>query len=157
MTANEAPLRMPWPPIVFVSAGAAAVILRWIAPLPWLSGPFAEFLVALGVLVMGVGAVLIALAIRRMHHHRTAIPPTREATKLVTDGPFAVSRNPIYLGMVLLLAGLTPIVGSLWFLAAGIVCGAILSFLAIRPEERYLERRFGKPYRDYAKRVRRWF
>lgn len=84
---------------------------------------------------------------------RIGIP--EKATALRTAGPFAISRNPIFLGMLAFVAGLTiwsPSAVTLSFLAATYISLEV----QIRSEEAFLERAHGQAYRDYRARVRRW-
>jgi protein-S-isoprenylcysteine O-methyltransferase Ste14 len=110
-----------------------------------------------------VGAVLIFLALnlatfaaREMIQIKTTLFLQKPATDLATAGAFAWSRNPIYLGMVLLCGGVAIFTNSLWTLLFTVAFAAILQKGVIEPEEAYLERRFGKRYLDYKTRVRRW-
>ena len=83
--------------------------------------------------------------------------PTGEPTDvIVQDGPYRFSRNPIYLAMVLSLAGIGVWVNSLWFVVLAIVTAALLSWGAISREEAYLLRKFGDRYLAYKASVRRW-
>ena len=75
---------------------------------------------------------------------------------LVTEGPFGISRNPIYLADTLLLIGVGLVSGITWFLPVALIAASITQKVAIDKEERWLAEKFGKRYRDYAKRVRRW-
>jgi protein-S-isoprenylcysteine O-methyltransferase Ste14 len=84
------------------------------------------------------------------------VAPHRSASHLVTAGAFALSRNPIYLADTLVMIGIGLISGIAWFLLLAPLAGFLTQKLAIEPEERHLEARFGKKYRDYRKRVRRW-
>jgi protein-S-isoprenylcysteine O-methyltransferase Ste14 len=82
--------------------------------------------------------------------------PDRPDRAFVAAGPFRLSRNPIYLGFVLALAGVALAWGTLWaWLAVGAVFLS-LDVLVIRREETYLTRRFGDAYREYQRRTRRW-
>jgi protein-S-isoprenylcysteine O-methyltransferase Ste14 len=157
MTETHAPpSRFPWPPLVYLSAVAVAIILQWLLPLPWIGSPLSDLLFALGWL-MAAGAVAIDIAaMRAMSKAKTTILPHRAAAHLVTEGPFAISRNPIYLGNTALMVAIGFIAGSLWFVILAPVAAVATTFLAIRPEERHLFERFGKRYRDYQKKVRRW-
>ncbi|MHB2265187.1 methyltransferase family protein [Aliihoeflea sp. PC F10.4] len=158
MTTNEKPpMRFPWPVTILLAFAALALVAGAFFPLPWFHGPFGEFLAGLGALLAVGGLVLIVVVIVKFRNRRTPVAPYAAAVHLVTDGPFAISRNPIYLGMVTVLFALALILGNLWFVIFGVATAFAVSFLAIRPEERHLERRFGKAYRDYSKRVRRWF
>jgi protein-S-isoprenylcysteine O-methyltransferase Ste14 len=94
---------------------------------------------------------------REMHRHRANILPHRAATALVTSGPFALSRNPIYLGNTLLMTGAALLFGSLWLLAAALAAAVLVWALAIRREEVHLAAQFGDAWTEYTQRTRRWF
>ena len=79
----------------------------------------------------------------------------RPPQDLVTTGPYAWSRNPMYLGHLIFLAGLALLFSS-WFAAAIAVAAAVWFHLRVLADERRLERRFGETYRDYRARVPRW-
>jgi protein-S-isoprenylcysteine O-methyltransferase Ste14 len=74
----------------------------------------------------------------------------------VATGPFAFSRNPIYLGEVIALVGAGISFNRLWLVLVAPIFGFAVQRLAIEREEAYLERRFGSSYLDYKARVRRW-
>ncbi|HUZ90790.1 MAG TPA: isoprenylcysteine carboxylmethyltransferase family protein [Methylocella sp.] len=110
-----------------------------------------------------VGSVLIFLALnlatfaaKEMIRIKTTLFLQKPATDLATEGAFAWTRNPLYLGMVLLCVGVAVFTNSLWTLLFTVVFAAVLQKGVIEPEEAYLERRFGQRYRDYKARVRRW-
>ncbi|MEX4007816.1 methyltransferase family protein [Neoaquamicrobium sediminum] len=157
MTAVETrPNTLPWPPIVYVAAVAAAIVLNWLVPLPWIPGPLGELLFAVGWLVVGGALAIDITAMRTMARAKTTIMPHRGSDHLVTSGPFSFTRNPIYLGNTMLMIGIGLIAGIVWFILLAPVAAFVTQKLAIEREERHLEMRFGKKYRDYAKKVRRW-
>jgi len=86
----------------------------------------------------------------------TAICPTEASTTLVTRDVFALSRNPMYLGIVLILAGLAAAAGTLPFHMAWIAFAGVMDRCFCPYEERKALAEFGEAYRDYARRVRRW-
>src|SRR3954468_22233288 len=88
--------------------------------------------------------------------HRTALLPGAATTTVIDRGPFARSRNPLYVGLLVGSAGLALVVGSGWALVALPVEWALLRWGAVVPEERYLTTKFGAAYTHYADRVRRW-
>ena len=92
-----------------------------------------------------------------MARHRANILPHRAATALITSGPFAVSRNPIYLGNVLLTVGLALAVNNAWLLPAAGLGAFLLATLAIGREETHLEAVFGSRFEAYKRRISRWF
>ncbi|MGQ2902718.1 MAG: methyltransferase family protein [Neoaquamicrobium sediminum] len=157
MTAVETrPNTLPWPPIVYVAAVAAAIVLNSLVPLPWIPGPLGELLFAVGWLVVGGALAIDITAMRTMARAKTTIMPHRGSDHLVTSGPFSFTRNPIYLGNTMLMIGIGLIAGIVWFILLAPVAAFVTQKLAIEREERHLEMRFGKKYRDYAKKVRRW-
>lgn len=109
-----------------------------------------------GVLVAGAAAGG-ADAVRRFVTRGTTWHPwdLDHSTHLVTDGPNAVSRNPMYAGLALGLVGTGLLTGRPWPALAGAGLMATVT-PQIRREEAALERRFGDEYRAYARRVRRW-
>ena len=82
--------------------------------------------------------------------------PWKPTTEIVESGPFRVTRNPIYLGMVVVCVGVAVILMDWWILTLTPVCAWLLQRFVILPEEAYLERKFGDTYLDYKSRVRRW-
>lgn len=153
---DEAPSRFPWPPIVYLSAIVIAILLGLFYPLPWISSPLSDLLFAVGcLLIVGVVAIDVS-AFQTLRRGKTTIMPHRASDNLVTSGPFSFTRNPIYLANTMLVIGIGLIVGSLWFPLLALVAALATQKLAIEGEEKHLQERFGKKYRDYAKRVRRW-
>lgn len=150
------PNRMPWPPIVYLTAIAVGIVLLIVYPLPWIEGPLKDILFAAGWLLAAAGAFIGIMAVRTMMRAKTTIMPSRVSDHLVTSGPFSFTRNPIYLGNTMITFGIGLIVGSVWFLLTGLIAAFIVQKLTIEPEERHLSTRFGKKYRDYSARVRRW-
>jgi protein-S-isoprenylcysteine O-methyltransferase Ste14 len=148
--------RIPWPPLLYLGAIAAGVALTIARPLPWIGEPLRDLLFAIGWLLAAAAVFLFAMALRALMRARTTVMPTRPAEHLVTSGPFAVSRNPIYLADTMLVIAIGLIAGSIWFPILAVVAALVTTRLAILPEERSLALRFGKKYRDYAARVRRW-
>ena len=136
---------------------AAFILLVWVTGelLPQggvLGGP----IVLPGVVLVGVGIGAMVLAAVQMWRHRTTIIPHRDADNLVSTGIFSVSRNPIYLGDVLVLAG-----GGLYFvgIAALAIVPIFMQLIAvrfIRPEEDRLSATFGPEFSRYTQTTRRW-
>lgn len=91
-----------------------------------------------------------------MASRQTAILPGGATTLVLQSGPFRASRNPLYVGLVALDAGLALLAQSFWAVALVPVGVVALTWGAIRPEERYLASKFGAEYDAYRARVRRW-
>lgn len=152
----ERPNAIPWPPLLYVAAAAAALVLNHLFPLPWVSGIARLSLAALGLCCLGAGVALEIVTAFCFRRHRTTILPHRAATALITDGPFASSRNPIYLGNTLLMWGAGLLFGIAWFLPAGLIAAFLVQKLAIEREERHLAEKFGAAWDSYAARTPRW-
>ena len=91
-----------------------------------------------------------------MATRRTAILPGGATALVLRTGPFRVSRNPLYLGLIALDIAIALLAHSFWALVLVPVGVVALSWGAVRPEERYLSATFGAEYDAYRARVRRW-
>lgn len=145
----------PWPPVLFVGAIAAALLMTRLAPLPW---PGLDDTPAhvIGLSFGLIGIALIAFSIRALVAHDTTVLPHKTSTVLVTRGLYARFRNPLYLGEVLLLFAAAEATKSIWFAIFALAFGVLTTILQIIPEERHLEAQFGDAYLDYKSRTRRW-
>ncbi len=144
------------PPLIYALPLALGLWLHHVIPL-------ADVPAGVGSVVRRAGIVLVVLAlgltlwaITAFRSMGTSVVPVQPATALVLRGPYRVSRNPMYLAMALLYAGV-----SLWTLAAWSLLFlplvlVIIQRSVIRREEAYLTRRFGDEYRRYLAQVRRW-
>ncbi len=152
----QSPNRLPWPPMIYAAAASLAILLHWLLPLPWPNGVFQLTLAAAGLCGLCAGIALEIATALTFRRHRTTILPHRAATTLIIAGPFAKSRNPIYLGNTLLLFGAGLLFGIFWFIPAAFAAAFLTQKLAIEREERHLLARFGKNWIDYASRTPRW-
>ncbi|MCG6858193.1 MAG: isoprenylcysteine carboxylmethyltransferase family protein [Salaquimonas sp.] len=153
---DDRPNVIPWPPIIFVVALAGGFAMDYIWPMPWPVGMVHDVLQAGGLLLAMAAAVLYVTALRELWLAGTAILPHQQASHLVTGGPFKLTRNPIYLGNFLLLMAFGLALGNLWMFIAALSSAYAEQKLGIEREEAHLEHRFGRAWRDYRKRVRRW-
>ena len=159
MSANlERPNRIPWPPLLYGSAILAAVGAQFLFPLgfAWIPHPFSDILCAMGWVIIAAALALDFSAMATLHRARTTVWPNRRSDHLVSSGPFRITRNPIYVGNTMLMIGVGLVSGILWFILLAFAAAFATQKLAIEREERHLAHRFGKPYRDYMKKVRRW-
>ncbi len=154
---DERPNVIPWPPMVYVAAILVALALGFAVPLAWLPpGPLTDILFMLGILMIAGGIALDLYAISVLHRHKTTVMPNRAVSHIVTSGPYALSRNPIYLGETVLMIGTGLFSGNVWFIVLAFIASFAVQKLAIEREEKHLEHKFQKAWRDYAKRVKRW-
>ena len=102
------------------------------------------------------GLLLMFLAVLQMARQRTTVNPYGTPAKLLEEGPFRFSRNPIYLADTLIYAGIALLLASLWpwLLLPALIL--VMNRTVIRHEEALLTELFGDAYRAYRKRVRRW-
>ncbi|MFL6098760.1 MAG: methyltransferase family protein [Actinomycetales bacterium] len=142
-----------WPPV----AVGAPLLVGWLTTRLW-GDP-----VAIGGWRVSLGWALVLLfvgwngwALWLFRSHRTGLLPGQATNVMIELGPYRLSRNPLYVGLLALYLGLALLAPTFWGLV--LLPAAVLLVLwgAIRPEERFLHERFGAPYDDYTRRVRRW-
>jgi len=141
-------------PLLFMFALIAAMLALalFLPVLRVLNAPATWF----GAVPLAAGALLIAASAGLFRRRNTTLNPFGESSALVQDGLYRYSRNPMYLGMLLVLAGVALWLGRLLPFLALPVFALVVSSQNIRKEERALEARFGNDYRRYKERVRRW-
>lgn len=131
-------------------AGLAATRLF---PPPRMPAPKSQ---VFGAALVGLAVAVIAWAVRTMERGGASPDAGLHPAALVTRGPFRFSRNPIYLGFLLIYSGGGLLLNSLWIvLLAPVVVAGLAQAIIVR-DERLLEKRFGDEYRAYRARVRRW-
>ena len=134
-----------------------AVIAWWqgqLLPMGLSFGP--TWAVPVGTILVGLGLLLLALALIEFVRRRTTPIPHMEASALITSGIFRVTRNPIYLGDILILAGLILRWDAVLSLPLIPVLIWIIDFRFIRAEESRLKRAFGDAFLRYMAQTRRW-
>lgn len=148
---------MKWidiPPVWFAGFVVAGYWLGRVDPFGLsLAGPVTDLLAAAGI---GGGLILIALAVWEMRKWRTTVIPHREAGHLVTSGIFKRSRNPIYLGDTLILAGLILRFDAVIALPLVPVFLWLIERRFVLAEEDRLRRRFRTDWARYERDTRRW-
>ena len=109
-----------------------------------------------GTALAGLGLIMLAWSVSGFLKAGTNPVPFQEASALVTSGFYRITRNPMYLGMLLLLLGIALKSGRLGAFLPIPVFAVIIHFRFILPEERFMEDAFGDEYLQYKSRVRRW-
>lgn len=109
-----------------------------------------------GAIILGAFYFLGFRAVAAMRRTGQTENPYKTTTEIVQIGPFGVTRNPMYLQMVLICIGFGVSLANVWILLLTPLCALALHYLVILPEETYLEDKFGAAYTDYKQRVRRW-
>jgi protein-S-isoprenylcysteine O-methyltransferase Ste14 len=144
------------PPLLFVAALLIGFILDHLLPLPFPVGGIDLAHQIVGGSLILIGLAFAAAGIRDFLRAGTPVPTNEPTRALVTSGSHGRSRNPIYLGMFLVYAGIGAAAGSPWILILALPLAIAIRYGVVAREEAYLERRFGDAYRDYKARVRRW-
>lgn len=148
-------LKIPPPLVAAAVAGgmyAAASLLLPVLALP----PGLRVGAALALAGVGAGFDLAGLlAFRKAKTTVNPLTPSKSAT-VVTTGVYRLTRNPMYLGLALMLLGLAVYLASVWALFGPLVFAAYITRFQIVPEERVLTARFGAAFSTYCARVRRW-
>jgi protein-S-isoprenylcysteine O-methyltransferase Ste14 len=147
-------LKIP-PPIVTLIVG----FLMWRVSLldPAVDPPaLARFWIAPALALIGIAFTASgAIAFRRA---KTTTNPTKpeSSSSLVSSGPYRITRNPMYVGLALILAAWAAFLWSAWTIAGPLIFIAYIRRFQIAPEERALADLFGPQYGEYKARVRRW-
>ena len=145
-------VRVP-PPLVFLGFLAAGLGLQLIRP--W--GITDSLLLLYGGVTLCALAIIGLLGIGLMfHRHKTSLEPWKPTTRVLAHGPYAYSRNPIYVAFCFLAIGIGLSQNSLWMTLSFIPSVFVVFHTAIAKEEKYLEKKFGEEYRRYKEKVRRW-
>ncbi len=141
------------PPLLYLGFLALGVGLNF----AWPSGAVPGLVQApLGGAMIALGFAVIGVAFRQFRKAKTNIEPYKETTALVTGGLFRLSRNPIYVAMSLIYAGLGILLDNLWILGLLAPLFVVIRYGVIAREERYLEGKFAESYQRYRATVRRW-
>jgi protein-S-isoprenylcysteine O-methyltransferase Ste14 len=141
------------PPTYFLIALLGMTLLHFVWPLGrYLSFPLA--LIGLAPLLLGV--VLNLAADREFKRHATTVKPFERSSALVTEFPFSRSRNPMYLGVTLMLLGVAMLFGTISPLIPVVAFLILMDVKFVRVEERMLAETFGTEWERYRSQVRRW-
>ena len=142
-----------WPPVAI----GVPLVVGWLATLRW-GDP-----VDLGGWRIALGWVLVLFfvgwngwSLWLFSRHETGLLPGQATHAMIKEGPYRLSRNPLYVGLLAFYLGLALLAPTFWGLVLFPAAVLLVLWGAIRPEERFLHERFGAPYDDYTRRVRRW-
>jgi protein-S-isoprenylcysteine O-methyltransferase Ste14 len=141
------------PPLIFLGGFALGFLLEALLPSVSLTGWLGW---GIGVPLALAGAALAISFVRSFRRARTPVDPYATPRALVTAGPYRLTRNPGYLGMALVYAGICFMASALWGLLTLVTVLVVIDRGVVAREERILEKSFGEEYRRYRHRVRRW-
>jgi protein-S-isoprenylcysteine O-methyltransferase Ste14 len=141
------------PPVYFLLALTAMAVLHYLLPIAQLvSSPYRYA----GIVLVVSAFALVLWAAVLFRRAGTTIKPFQQSSALIAGGPFRITRNPMYVGMVGALLGISVLLGSVTPFLVVPVFVALIHSKFIWAEETALERTFGSAYTDYKSRVRRW-
>lgn len=155
MSSQDTPGVLAPPPLIFAAALLVGWLLQHMFPLPLLP-PGIAIVDRLGGLLIIAALVVATTALWEMRRARTAVDPYKPSTALVRTGPFARSRNPIYVALILISVGVSLLANALWCMVMVVPAVIVLRIFVVAREEAYLERRFGDEFRRYCATTRRW-
>ena len=144
---------MVHPPIVALMFIVIAYFLARFFPVPFVAPLVLQYI---GLGLSFIGFLLGIGAFAEFRKARTTLDPHGSARQLVISGIYRFTRNPIYLGFLLMVIGLPLNSGLYWGVVMAPLYMMTMTRLVIEQEEAYLERRFKDVYADYKSRVRRW-
>jgi protein-S-isoprenylcysteine O-methyltransferase Ste14 len=142
------------PPVAWLLALAAGVAADQLYPLRFVPASVPGAWV--GGAIFAIAFALAIWAIVTIRNAGTQVETYKPTTTIVANGPYRLTRNPIYLAMVLGLIGLAIAFDSLWIVVTLVPFYLVIRYGVVAREEAYLERKFGDVYRGYQSRVRRW-
>lgn len=149
-------VRIP-PPLLYLVPMLAGFVIQSVVPIGIVTGAApARTLRLVGWVEIAIAVALMAWAVSTFKRLQTPIIPMRPARTLAEEGPYRITRNPMYLSFTVLYLGIVFVTNAVWpliFLPAAV---ALVYLFAIRLEESYLRREFGDAYAAYCSRVRRW-
>lgn len=143
------------PPLIFAGLAGLGLLADWLLPLPALGLPPA-LRWALGLAGASAGTALILAALRQFRRAGTPPEPWEPTRAFVASGVYRFTRNPMYLGMALLMLAVAAAFDSLGALIGLPLALLVIDRGVIAREEPYMAARFGEEYLSWKRRVRRW-
>ena len=151
---DSAAIRIP-PPLFFFVCLGLGLLLEYLFPIHLISLSLIPRVIVgcTFILISGYFAVSAFVVLIK---NKTPFDTAKSTIKIVADGSFRFSRNPLYFSLLLLLFGIAVLMFSLWLFFTIPILYIFFLFKAVKPEETYLSQKFGGEYLDYSAKVRRW-
>jgi len=141
------------PPTYFLMAIVLSVVLHFVLPIKKVIFPPYTYSGGLFIIFGGVLNLWTDALFKKM---KTRVKPYEDATEIITQGPFKISRHPMYLGMTAVLVGIAVLHGTIISFLFPVFFFIVCEIFFIKFEEKSMERIFGQKYLDYKVKVRRW-
>lgn len=141
------------PPLLLLGAIVVSYLAGKVAPGLQITG---TFLPIVGVVLIGAGVTMFVWTIQLFRKQKTTIHPRGKPASLITSGPFRFSRNPIYLGFLLISTGTAVLFANVLSFMGPVIFFFFISTLVIPFEEGMLTNVFGESYGTYSRKIRRW-
>lgn len=154
---GDAPNVIIFPPLVPVTTLVVAAVLQWFWPLGFVADLAIAWRLPVGVVLVISGIELMASGRRSLTKGGTNVNPSQPTLVLVVRGVYEWTRNPLYVGGCAVMWGAALLFALDWLPLIFPLSLVVLHFGIIKPEEEYLERKFGDVYREYKSHVRRYF
>ena len=142
--------------VVFGIPFLISIAIQFIIPFSLPQGILRQVLIPVGIALIIIGIGFIVLARREFAHFGQSTDPGHPTNKIIKTGVFSISRNPLYLGSVIVFLGIALTLNILWTLVTLLLSIIICLYVLIIPEEKYLAVKFGEEYREYIASVHRW-
>ncbi len=142
--------------LVFGIPFILAIALEVAVPLAWPAGWLRLALIAPGAILIVLGIGIVVAARREFVRYGEHTDPGHPTNKIMTTGVFSISRNPLYLGIVIFIVGIALAFDLVWALILLVPSMVACHYILIAPEERYLTAKFGEEYIRYSRSVQRW-
>jgi len=139
------------PPLIYIAGFLMGVALDKIYPLPLPDALFYP-----GIVMVAVSFIFAVVTIREFTMAKTTFKVNETATRLITTGPFSVSRNPLFLGSIIAYIGVAMLMRTFFPILLLPLTVLVVIKGVIEREEDYLEAKFGDNYHSYKRRTRRW-
>lgn len=142
--------------VVFGIPFLISIATQFITPFSLLQGILRQVLIPVGIALIIIGIGFIVLARREFAHFGQPTDPGHPTNKVIKTGVFTISRNPLYLGSVIVSLGIALTLNILWTFVTLLLSIIICFYVLIIPEEQYLAVKFGEEYKEYTASVHRW-
>lgn len=151
---NDTPSILAPPPLIYFAGLVIGLVLDLLWPMPVLPQSLQY---SVGLALMAASSVIAVLGFREFARVNTPFDARKATRNIITSGPYRYSRNPLYLSLAMLYAGIAIAIDCIWVMAMLVPVLIVVHYGIILREEAYLERKFPDAYPSYKARVRRWF